>query len=182
MRAYTFSLAQNVSSARLRAGGRPVHAIRANLRAVRRALLGPQAGPLLLSALSASQLAREGPQGGWRTDVRSAQSSGRLLARLFRACAAELRRRGLDPIELLMSVPDDPASDADTAPGGIRGAAPTRRKWLYPPEVELEKLDEVIAKRLERGHSVAWHEERREQLAEYLVVRAANEPSAEDAS
>jgi len=112
-----------------------------------------------------------------RAELQSGAAS-KLLPRLFRAVARELRSRGWDPIELLMSMPDEPASASDTAPGGIRGEPPTRRRWLYPPEVELEKLDALIAARLKRGDSVGWHLERREQIAEYLVVRTANTTAA----
>jgi hypothetical protein len=102
-------------------------------------------------------------------------SYSKLLPRLFRATAAELRKRGWDPIELLINRPDEPASDPDTAPGGIAGVSPHRRRWLYPPEVELERLDALIAARLKRGESVTWHLERREQIAAYLAVRDAGE-------
>jgi len=104
--------------------------------------------------------------------------AGKLLPRLFRAVARELRLRGWDPIELLMTHPQDPASDSDTAPGGIEGQPPARRKWLYPPELEIEKLDTLIAQRLERGEPVSWQVERREQIAEYLVIRNAGAPPA----
>ena len=107
--------------------------------------------------------------------ARGGASYGKLLPRLFRATAAELRKRGWDPIELLITRPDEPASPADTAPGGITGKPPARRRWLFPPEVEIEKLDQAIAERLSRGLSVEWHLERREQIAEYLAIQRANE-------
>jgi hypothetical protein len=100
-------------------------------------------------------------------------SYGKLLPRLFRATAAELRKRGWDPIELLMNRPDEPAVDSDDAPGGMEGTPPARRRWLFPPEVELEKLEAVIAERLKRDASVTWYLERRAQIAEYLAVRDA---------
>jgi hypothetical protein len=102
-------------------------------------------------------------------------SAAKLLPRLFRAVARELRERGWDPIELLMTTPEDPASEDDVAPGGISGTRPHRRKWLYPPEAELEKLAAIIAKREEQGHSVAWHVERMEQIREYLILRNAED-------
>jgi hypothetical protein len=105
-------------------------------------------------------------------------SYSKLLPRLFRTTAAELRRRGWEPIELLMSKPDDPAAEADTAPGGVEGTSPQRRRWLYPPEVELEKLEALITARLERGQSVDWYLERREQITEYLTIRNANDQAA----
>ena len=104
-------------------------------------------------------------------------SAAKLLPRLFRAVAAELRKRGWDPIELLMTTPTEPATNRDTAPGGIAGAPPERRKWLYPPEVELEKLEALITARLAKSESVEWHLERREQLSEYLILRNASAPS-----
>ena len=110
---------------------------------------------------------------------RGGASYSKLLPRLFRATAAELRKRGWDPIELLMTRPDEPASEEDTAPGGIEGEPPERRRWLFPPEVELEKLEAVIKERLARGASVAWHLERREQISEFLAVRGANEQHAQ---
>jgi hypothetical protein len=108
----------------------------------------------------------------------SVEPAAKLLPRLFRAVARELRSRGWDPIELLMTTPEDPASEDDVAPGGISGTRPHRRKWLYPPEAELEKLAAIIAKREEQGHSVAWHVERMEQIREYLILRNAEARAA----
>ena len=105
-------------------------------------------------------------------------AASKLLPRLFRALAAELRKRGWDPIELLMSMPDEPASESDRAPGGMSGKPPARRKWLYPPEAELEKLEALISARLLHGEDVGWHLERREQLTEYLVIRNADAATA----
>jgi hypothetical protein len=104
--------------------------------------------------------------------------AAKLLPRLFRAVARELRARGWDPIELLMTSPEDPASEDDVAPGGILGTRPHRRKWLYPPEAELEKLAAIIAKREEQGHSVVWHVERMDQIREYLILRNAEDRAA----
>ena len=100
------------------------------------------------------------------------QSSPRkLLPRLFRAVAVELRRQGWDPIELLLSMPDDPVSADDRAPGGFEGEAPHRRRWLFPPEEEIRKLDvQILARRLE-GSGVGWYEQRREQLVRLLAQR-----------
>lgn len=78
-----------------------------------------------------------------------------------------------------MTRPDEPASEEDTAPGGIEGEPPERRRWLFPPEVELDKLEAIIKERLARGVSVAWHLERREQISEYLTIRGANEQHAQ---
>jgi hypothetical protein len=36
----------------------------------------------------------------------------------------------------------------------------------------------LIAQRLERGEPVSWHVERREQIAEYLVIRNVGAPRA----
>ena len=105
-------------------------------------------------------------------------AASKLLPRLFRAVAAELRRRGWDPIELLMSTPDEPASETDRAAVVMSGQPPALRKWLYPPEVELEKLEVLISDRLLHGEDVSWHLERREQIAEYLIVRDADASAA----
>lgn len=102
-------------------------------------------------------------------------SYSKLLPRLFRATAAELRMRGWDPIELLINRPDDPVSESDAALGGHDGASPPRRRWHYPPEVELQRLDTMIAERLKRGAEVTWFVERRAQIAEYLAARDADE-------
>lgn len=108
-------------------------------------------------------------------------SYSKLLPRLFRATAAELRKRGWDPIELLISRPDEPASESDASLGGIEGVSPQRRRWLYPPEVELEKLDAMIAERLKRGAGVTWFVERRAQIAAYLAARDADALAGETA-
>jgi hypothetical protein len=99
-------------------------------------------------------------------------SYSKLLPRLFRATAAELRKRGWDPIELLMSMPEDPATTSDTAPGGIENDGSQRRKWLHPPEEELKLLDETIAEREEQGFSTTWHRARAEKLRELLATRS----------
>jgi hypothetical protein len=99
-------------------------------------------------------------------------SYSKLLPRLFRVTAAELRKRGWDPIELLLSIPDDPASATDTAPGGIEGQSPRRRKWLHPPERELELLKEKIEEREEDGLPADWHRARVQQLEAILAARA----------
>jgi hypothetical protein len=98
-------------------------------------------------------------------------SYSKLLPRLFRATAAELRKRGWDPFELLMSMPDDPATASDTAPGGIELEGTRRRKWLHPPEQELKILEETIAQREEEGFSTTWHCARAEKLRELLSAR-----------
>lgn len=92
----------------------------------------------------------------------------KLLPRLFRATAAELRRRGWDPIELLMGMPQDPVTQSDASPGGIEHYGSRKRKWLHPPEVELQKLEAAIALREEERLSTEWHRERREKLLRLL--------------
>ncbi len=103
---------------------------------------------------------------------KSGEAYSKLYPQLFRALAAELRKSGWDPIELLMTRPDEPASDADTSPGGFEGQAPTRRRWLHPPERELELLEQDIQTRSAEGRSVAWHKERHAQLQALLQARA----------
>jgi hypothetical protein len=105
-----------------------------------------------------------------RRDACSASYS-KLIPRVFRAAAAELQRRGWDPIELLISHPDDPAADPDTAPGGIEGEGMQRRKWLYPPEEEALKLRGAIRMRSKKGQSVAWHQARLQTLEKALAAR-----------
>jgi hypothetical protein len=100
-----------------------------------------------------------------------ASSPRKLLPRLFRAAAAELRKQGWDPIELLLSQPDEPVSDDDTAPGGIEGESGNRRMWLFPPEEELRRLEEQILERKLEGAGVGWYERRRDQLQRYLNER-----------
>lgn len=98
-------------------------------------------------------------------------SPRKLLPRLFRAVARELRAAGWDPIELLLTMPDAPVSEDDSAPGGIHGEAPARRKWLLSPEDELRRLDEQISQRLAEGSGVAWHMQRRKQILRVLAER-----------
>lgn len=98
-------------------------------------------------------------------------SYSKLLPRLFRATAVELRKRGWDPFELLISMPDDPATPGDTAPGGIEREGTQRRKWLHAPEQELKLLEEKIAERGEHGVSTIWHRARAEKLRELLAAR-----------
>lgn len=95
-------------------------------------------------------------------------SWSKLLPRLFRQAAVELRKLGWDPFELLLSVPREPATDGDIAPGGIAGSAPGRRRWLHPPDVELELLTLLIAQRSATGRSVDWHLRRVETLKQIL--------------
>lgn len=109
-------------------------------------------------------------------------SWSKLLPRIFRATAAELRRRGWDPFELLLSMPDEPVSDSDKSPGGIEGEAPRRRMWLHPPEREIKMLEAAVAQRLKEGLSIKWHCERREVLERILKARAAQQPSRKAAS
>lgn len=100
-----------------------------------------------------------------------ASTPRKLLPRLFRAVARELRVQGWDPIELLLTMPDDPVSADDTAPGGVEGEAPARRKWLLSPEEELRRVDEQIAIRRLDGGGIAWYERRRAQLLQVLEKR-----------
>jgi hypothetical protein len=72
---------------------------------------------------------------------------------------------------LLLSIPDDPATQSDTAPGGIESNGTQRRKWLHPPERELEILKEKIAERAEAGFSTKWHRGRAATLEALLETR-----------
>ncbi len=93
----------------------------------------------------------------------------KLYPQMLRAVAAELRTRGWDPISLLLSHPDDPSHPEDTAPGGIeKGAGVRRRKWLHPPEQEIDLLLEAIEMRRQDNRSVAWHVDRLEVLKKWL--------------
>lgn len=109
-------------------------------------------------------------------------SWSKLLPRIFRATAAELRRRGWDPFELLLSMPDEPVSDSDKSPGGIEGEAPRRRMWLHPPEREIKMLEAAVAQRLKEGLSIKWHCERREVLDRILRARAAEQQTPKSAA
>lgn len=95
----------------------------------------------------------------------------KLLPRLFRQAAVELRRRGWDPIELLLTTPLEPATPDDIAPGGVTRRGETRRRWLHPPELESELLRKEIAKRKAAGKSIAWHLGRLETLTRVLRER-----------
>lgn len=97
----------------------------------------------------------------------------KLLPRLFRAVARELYAQGWDPIELLLITPDDPVSEDDQALGGFEGLAPRRRRWLFPPQEELAKLELQIRERKLEGSGVGWYEKRRDQLRRLLTQRAA---------
>jgi hypothetical protein len=96
----------------------------------------------------------------------------KLLPRLFRRAAAELRTRGWDPLELLISTPDEPATDQDEAPGGIEGTTPTRRRWHHPPDVEVQLLVTTIEQRAAEGQKSPWHTRRLAQLMAALEGRA----------
>jgi hypothetical protein len=91
-----------------------------------------------------------------------------LLPRVFRLVAAELQRRGWDPIVLLLSHPEEPATTEDSAPGGIEGSAPHRRRWLFTPAEEIEKLTAEIDARAARGCTSPWHRRRRQYLRAHL--------------
>lgn len=99
------------------------------------------------------------------------QAFTKLLPRLFRQAAVELRRRGWNPFELLMSLPDEPSTPEDMAPGGVTTTNGTRRRWLHTPEKELELLTEVIARRIASGKSIAWHKRRAETLLGLLQAQ-----------
>jgi hypothetical protein len=105
-----------------------------------------------------------------RRSERDSTSWSKLLPRLFRQAAVELRKLGWDPIELLLSVPQEPACDDDIAPGGISGVAPGRRRWLHPPDVEIELLTLLIAQRRSNGRSVDWHLRRLAKLRQVIEV------------
>jgi hypothetical protein len=97
------------------------------------------------------------------------ESSSKVLIRLLRAVAGELRSRGWDPAELLSGSPEDPVTNNDDAPGGIEGKSPNRVKRLHSPALELELIEEAL---FERGvpseNSKAWHMERRQELLSSL--------------
>jgi hypothetical protein len=107
-----------------------------------------------------------------RRPTLGAESYSKLLPRLFRAVAADLRKRGWDPIELLMGIPDEPVSESDQSPGGIELEGDKRRMWLHPPERELELLAKSIRDREDEGLSIEWHTARRQQLVTLLEQRA----------
>ena len=92
----------------------------------------------------------------------------KMLPRLLRQTAVELRRRGWDPLELILSVPDQPATADDDAPGGFEGAWPNRRKWLHPPDKELEIINKRIAEMAALGRRAPWHTKRRAILVRRL--------------
>lgn len=96
------------------------------------------------------------------------EAYSKLLPRLFRQAAVELRRRGWNPFELLLSLPDEPSTPADTAPGGITITNGKRRRWLHAPEDELEILVTRIEQRTAAGKSVAWHRQRAALLVQLL--------------
>lgn len=88
----------------------------------------------------------------------------RLLPHLFREVAAELRRRGWNPIELLLTIPDEPVGESELDHDGSLPA----RKWLRPPEQELENIERLILERQRDGRSTEWHFVRREELRRAL--------------
>lgn len=95
----------------------------------------------------------------------------KLLPRLFRQAAVELRRRGWDPIELLLGIPDEPATPDDLAPGGVTRTGRARRRWLHAPEKEVELILERMAQRKAAGKPVEWHIRRLETLTRLLQER-----------
>ncbi len=103
-------------------------------------------------------------------------SYAKLLPRLFRRVATDLRLRGWDPIALLLSIPDEPANASEDAPGGVEGLAPKRRRWLHSPERELELLQAAVLKRKQAGRSTAWYLARAEHLRAAIAARTPNNP------
>jgi hypothetical protein len=93
---------------------------------------------------------------------------GKLLPRLFRVVGAELRRREWDPIELLLSIPDEPAPAPDADISDASGAPRPRRRWLRPPDSELAEIERLIEERESAGLSVEWHQHRRQQLQRFV--------------
>jgi hypothetical protein len=101
-------------------------------------------------------------------------SPSKLYPRLFRALAVELRKLGWDPIELLMSWPDEPATDeGEEAPGGIEGSAPNRRRWLHAPADEIERLRRAIEERQYARRNTVWYEARLAQLERWMRMQSA---------
>lgn len=112
-----------------------------------------------------------------RRRAQGCASYAKLLPRLFRRVATDLRLRGWDPIELLLSIPDEPATANEDAPGGVECLAPRRRRWLHAPERELELLYAEILRRKKSGRSTAWYVARAQQLRDALAARTPNSPS-----
>ncbi len=98
-------------------------------------------------------------------------SYSKLLIRLLRATAGELRSRGWNPHEVLAGSPEDPVTGEDEALGGVEGQSPQRVKWLHSPALELEMLEEAIERRSKAHQSTDWYESRRAHLLERLHDR-----------
>lgn len=97
------------------------------------------------------------------------ESSSKVLIRLLRAVAGELRSRGWDPAKLLAGSPEDPVTGNDNAPGGIEGTAPRRVKRLHSPALELELIEQALFERgVSRPSSQKWYLERRAGLLQQL--------------
>lgn len=105
-----------------------------------------------------------------RIDAES-DAYSKLLPRLFRQAAVELSRRGWDPLQLVLSIPDEPATETDIAPGGVTRRGGSRRRWLHAPEDECELLRTRIEQRVGAGKSIAWHLRRLETLDRVLEER-----------
>lgn len=99
-------------------------------------------------------------------------SHSKILPRLLRRVAADLRLLGWDPIELLLSRPDEPAAAEDSAPGGVETDVVPRRRWLHPPAKEAEILNTLIPKREREGLATNWHKARLALLERVLAERA----------
>jgi hypothetical protein len=110
-------------------------------------------------------------------------SHSKLLTRLLRVTATELIRRGWDPVELLLSRPDEPVHPLDVvASGSPTGPA---IKPLHSPSEELALVEHVLADREARKSPRAWRARRRAELLAVADARAAHDdtpPSPTNAS
>lgn len=99
-------------------------------------------------------------------------SYSKLLIRLLRTTAGELRSRGWDPHELIWGSPEDPVTGEDESLGGVEGESPQRVKWMHSPALELEMLEKAIERRARERKATDWYEARRAQLVEKLRARS----------
>lgn len=102
-----------------------------------------------------------------RRNEAGSEAYSKLLPRLFRIVGAELRRREWDPIELLLTIPDEPGPAQERAADDMDEARPVRR-WLRPPDAELAEIERLIGERERDGLATDWHQHRREQLLRFL--------------
>ncbi len=56
-------------------------------------------------------------------------------------------------------------------PVALKGQRLPRRRWLHPPDVEIEMLTARIRERTEQGRSTVWHEGRIKQLRKVLEAQ-----------